>query len=113
MGKQDPQVNVDAIDETGPVGSVSESNLDVRNENMVVQELEKCSTTDSNGNTVDVDQKLIDSKHSGELTGFKCGFLGCSKIVKIQHTDASYSLKRHYAQVHTDADENDFTCANS
>ena len=115
LGKHDPQDDVDGINERGTVGSVTESNLDVHNENIVVQELEKCTTKDSNGNTVDVIQKAIVPKQSGELIGFKCGTLGCGKIVKIQHTEASYSLerlKRHHAQVHTDADENDFTYTN-
>merc|ERR1712142_1118744 len=113
LGKQVPQADVDSINEIGTVGSFSES--DVRNENIAVQKLEKCMKIDSNGNTVDVDQKSIVPKHSGELIGFKCGSLGCSKIVKIRHTEASYSLerlKRHFAQVHTDAADNKFTYTN-
>merc|ERR1712142_188158 len=112
-GEQVPLVDADAINEIGTVGSFSGS--DVRNENIDVQKLEKCITIDSIGNAADVDEKSIVPMHSGELIGFKCGSLGCSKIVKIRHTEASYSLerlKRHFAQVHTDAADNKFTYTN-
>ena len=51
------------------------------------------------------------AEHSGELVGFQCGALGCSRVARIKYTTATYALNRlkaHHAKVHKDLEDSEF-----
>ena len=55
------------------------------------------------------------AKNSGELVGFQCGAPGCSRVCRVKYTTATYALNRlkaHYAKVHKDLEESEFTYIN-